>query len=361
MNEVKFLYGAKANYEALTTKDNNTLYFLTDTLQIFKGTAEYTKSCKMVSSLPQSGQVQGVVYIRTSDMTLHIFNGVDYVQLTKQVITAIPESGATDATLPTAKAVAEYVNSKIAAVEGKEGLFVTDVSYSAGVLSVSKNGEAVTTTMTGVAHDPSYEAATRTITIPVYGGENLVIALGKDAFVQSGSYNSETKSIDLVLTSGDPVSIPVGSLIDIYTGVATSSANVTVSSDNKISVAVKVSAKANNSIVLEEDGLYVALPDAYTKAETDAKVKAVSDALSEHTANAEIHITAAERTEWNAKATAQDVANAKSEAISAAAADAATKADAARDAAKTYADGLNEAMDTRVKAVEQQIQWGTIA
>ena len=60
MNEVKFLYGAKANYEALTTKDNNTLYFLTDTLQIFKGTAEYTKSCKMVSSLPQSGQVQGV-------------------------------------------------------------------------------------------------------------------------------------------------------------------------------------------------------------------------------------------------------------------------------------------------------------
>ena len=79
MAEVKFNYGTKANFEALEAKDNDTLYFLTDTLQIFKGAVEYTKSCKLVSTLPGSGQVQGVVYVRTSDFTLHVFNGTSYI------------------------------------------------------------------------------------------------------------------------------------------------------------------------------------------------------------------------------------------------------------------------------------------
>ena len=35
MAEVKFNYGTKAKFEALQVKDNDTLYFLTDTLQIF--------------------------------------------------------------------------------------------------------------------------------------------------------------------------------------------------------------------------------------------------------------------------------------------------------------------------------------
>jgi hypothetical protein len=43
---------------------------------------------------------------------------------------------------------------------------------------------------------------------------------------------------------------------------------------------------------------------------------------------------------------------AEADAVSAAATDATTKADAAREAAKTYADGLNTAMDTRVATLE---------
>lgn len=94
MAEVKFNYGTKAKFEALQVKDNDTLYFLTDTLQIFKGAVEYTKSCKLVSTLPASGQVQGVVYVRTSDFTLHVFNGTSYIQLNKATVTEIPASNA---------------------------------------------------------------------------------------------------------------------------------------------------------------------------------------------------------------------------------------------------------------------------
>ena len=63
---------------------------------------------------------------------------------------------------------------------------------------------------------------------------------------------------------------------------------------------------------------------------------------------------------WNAKVSQDELTAAKSEVISAAAADATKKADAARDTAKTYADGLNTAMDNRVKNVEGALTWKAI-
>ena len=361
MANVNFKYGAYVDYQKLAVKDSNTLYFTTDTLQIFKGATEYTKSVKMVSALPESGQVQGVVYLRTNDFTLHVYNGTEYVQLTKGAVTAIPASGATDTTVPTTKAVADYVNDKIAGVVGGKGVFVTDVSYKSGVLSVAKGDAPVTTTLTGVVHDATYDAETRTISLPVFGGDALTINLGKDLVVTSGKYDAKTKEIQLTITSGDVIKIPVGSLIDIYTGLATSTAEVTVSDENKISVRVKVSAKANNSITIEEDGLYVAVPDAYTKAETDQKVKTVQDALTGHIGDTVAHVTAEERKTWDGKVSTDQLATAKSEAIAAAAADATTKADKALKDAKTYADGLNTAMDGRVKETEKALAWQTIA
>lgn len=361
MNEVKFLYGTRANYETLTTKDSNTLYFLTDTLQIFKGSEEYTKSAKLVSALPTTGQVQGVIYVNTTDFSMHIYNGAEFVQLNKTYATAIP-ANPDDNSVPTTKAVATYVTNKIADVVGGVGTFVTDVEYipASGTLSVAKGGEPVNTVLAGVVNNPTYVAETRTITLPVFGGDSLVIELGKDAFVESGSYNSEDKTIDLVLTSGDEVIIPVGSLVDIYTGLATSTANVTVSSDNKISVAVKVSATANNAITIEEDGLYVALPDAYTKAEIDANIKVVADALNEHATDTDIHVTSAQKLSWDSKASADDVSAAKEAAIATAATDATTKANQALADAKEYADELNTTMGNRVSAVEDSLQWKTI-
>lgn len=246
-------------------------------------------------------------------------------------------------------------------VVGGKGVFVTDVTYNAGVLSVAKGDTPVTTTLTGVVHTPTYDAETRTIKMPVFGGDELTINLGKDMVVKSGAYNAETKEIELTISTGEVVKIPAAALVDVYTGGATKTASVTVSDKNVISVDVKVSAAENNNIEIKEDGLYVANPDAYTKTQTDEKIKAVNDALSGHSGDKVAHITAEERTAWNAKATTENVATAKSEAISAAATDAQKKADAALSSAKEYAAGLNTAMDTRVKAVEGQLTWQTIA
>lgn len=71
-------------------------------------------------------------------------------------------------------------------------------------------------------------------------------------------------------------------------------------------------------------------------------------------------ITADERAAWNAKPTQDELAAAKNEAISTAAADATTKADAALASAKTYADGLNTTMDGRVQVLEGAITWKSL-
>lgn len=86
----------------------------------------------------------------------------------------------------------------------------------------------------------------------------------------------------------------------------------------------------------------------------------MSDTLADHSANTIIHITAEEREAWNKKATVEQVNSAKDEAISIAAADATKKAESALSDAKTYSDGLNTAMDNRVKVVEGAITWKTI-
>lgn len=135
MAEVKFNYGTKAKFEALQVKDNDTLYFLTDTLQIFKGAVEYTKSCKLVSTLPASGQVQGVVYVRTSDFTLHVFNGTSYIQLNKATVTEIPAASASDDNVPTTKAVADYVDAAKEYADGLNTAMDTRVKVVEGAIT----------------------------------------------------------------------------------------------------------------------------------------------------------------------------------------------------------------------------------
>lgn len=66
----------------------------------------------------------------------------------------------------------------------------------------------------------------------------------------------------------------------------------------------------------------MAVPDAYTKVETDAKIKKVQDQLDGHSKDTVAHITAEERKAWNAKVSQDELTAAKSEVISAAAADA---------------------------------------
>ena len=93
---------------------------------------------------------------------------------------------------------------------------------------------------------------------------------------------------------------------------------------------------------------------AAQKAAEDAQ--AAADAEAERAAGVEggldTRLKAVEAAVGESGSVAGDIADAKQEAIDAAAADATSKANTAEGNAKTYADGLNTAMNTRVEALE---------
>lgn len=355
MANVSFKYGSYDSYKALAVKSADTLYFTTDTLQIFKGDKEYTKSCQLVTALPESGQVQGVVYIRSTDMTLHIYNGTGYTQLNKAIITAIAD-GATDDNVPTAKAVADYVTSKIDSVTGDVSKAIKSLKVDGNTVNFYTNSN-----MTG---DAAF-----TVDFPT----EMFLDQTKTEFVSKFKFSADTyvgatdpkldgKPVMVLAVKGEnPASctysfLNMAALVDTYKVKADGkNASTTVEiSGYEVEVKVNVSSETGNVLSLKDDGLYV---DSYSKAAIDEKVKTVSDSLNTHKNDAVAHITAEERTKWNAKPTQDELAAAKEAAITAAA----TNANTARDAAKEYADGLNTAMDTRVKAVEGAVAWTTIA
>lgn len=364
MANVSFYYGTKANFNSLQTKNADTLYFITDTLQLFKGEDEYTKQMEFVSQLPVNGEArQGILYVLASDFSAYRYTGSAYQKLFLGYAQQIPETSPTHDTVPTTKAVADYVNAKIESITGVQGGYVQDVTYSSsnGNLSVVKNNVTTTTQLSGVAHDVTYNAQTQVLTIPMFGSSNnLEISFTQLSTISGGSFNPETQNLELTLANGTTVEIPVGSLVDIYTGLATSTANVTVSQDKKISVDVRVSATSNNAITIEQDGLYVPLPDAYTKAQQDALFKTVTDTINDHIDNSDIHVTATDKASWDAKISNSQLTAAVTNAISTAAADATAKAEQALVDARSYADGLNNQAINRISVVERAVIWNTI-
>lgn len=73
LNLVNFRIGTSDRYVA-TTKDPNTLYFLSDTHQIMKGEDDYTSSIFIVDALPDN-PIKGKIYI--VDKTASAYQMVD--------------------------------------------------------------------------------------------------------------------------------------------------------------------------------------------------------------------------------------------------------------------------------------------
>lgn len=111
-------------------------------------------------------------------------------------------------------------------------------------------------------------------------------------------------------------------MIDIYTGGPTQSTVTEIGANKQIKVKVKISEEPDNAIKLLNDGLYAYIPNGYTKAEVDSRVKAITDELEDHIEDTVVHVTNAERAVWNSKVSSTQLAIAKAEAITTAEADA---------------------------------------
>ena len=118
MAQVLFRTGTKSQYNDLGTKDSSTLYFITDTHEIFKGETNYTDSVIVVTAFPSSDILQGKLYVNSSTLECKIYVGSSWVTINPGYVTTIDGSGTTnDAKLATIAAIKAYVKSQVSAQE----------------------------------------------------------------------------------------------------------------------------------------------------------------------------------------------------------------------------------------------------
>lgn len=213
----------KAKYTALATKDVDTLYFIKETQEIFKGEDLFTEPVRIVSELPAT-PAKGVVYIKSDTLEGSVWNGTSWT-----VIIAAAGSGITDISFDTS---------------GKN-------------LVYTKGGVPANVPITGFVTDATYDGATGKLSFPVQGGNAIEITLPKDNFVKSGAYDETNKVIVLTLQDDSEVTIPATDLVNVNTFADTATTAHTVGGDGTVSFSVKLSADAGNALVTKPDGLYM--------------------------------------------------------------------------------------------------------
>lgn len=145
---VKFIACNAAAY-AGGPKDNDTLYFVSDEQRLYKGAVAYSGGIfEAVSEFPELGN-RNTLYIKTSTGEVKYWNGTAYTQVVKPFATAV--ASADNGSLPTSKAVADYVAAEIAKIDA--GTLAADIA----VLKKGKADKA--TTLAGYGISDAYTKA----------------------------------------------------------------------------------------------------------------------------------------------------------------------------------------------------------
>jgi hypothetical protein len=260
MAMVQWIMTTSTAYLALATKDNNALYFLQDTKEIYKGATPYTEAVSFyTTTLPTKG-AQGKIYIESTTLKGDVWDGAAWKTVIQPVSQTVLE-GETPTTKPVSgAAVAAYVTAQSSAISAQA---VTNMVWDETnkAIKYTKNGTDTSVPLTKLGVTVAYDGATGVLTLKDSAGTSLsTVNLPLDNFVKSGTYNDTTKAMVLTLQDSSTVTIPAADLVKLYHEGDTNTANITISNvdgNNVITVDVKVSATANNAIVANADGLFV--------------------------------------------------------------------------------------------------------
>lgn len=310
-NVINFKFGTLANYNALQAKDNDTLYFADG--QIFKGDKVYSQKVVKVSALPEAPS-QGIIYV-LDDFSAKIYTGTDYVDIAVGTVGEIGDGTENDDKVVTQAAVKAFVSKKMAGMETAEQLQAKIDAAKEEAISTATDTASKDATSKVEAAKKALQQEIDSKVASVFRFKGAKENLGEVKAIENPSIG------DVWHTNDDGKEY-------VYTGTEWELLGFTV--------------------------------DLSAYATTDAVTKAINDKFAEVTKSLESYYT---KTQIDEKVGTINTAisDAKQAAIDAAATDAQEKATKALNDAKAYADGLNGAMDTRVKVTEDALTWSEIA
>lgn len=277
--------GLQDAYSKIAVKDANVLYFCTDTGKIYKGDVDFTNSVVVAASKPAT-PIVGKLYVLADTNTCEIYTGSAWKVVSYPMATTV-DVNSDDVHVASAKAIYDAIQAAVADLGGSAN---TVKSVAAGTdpatLKVTTgDGEESTVTVPGVAKAPVWDADARKLTVPVTGGDDVVVNIGKDIFIDPAAHNGydeATKSIVIYLNDGSgetkeptKISIPATGLVDVYTAQGGNGISANVTDGNVIEVSLVLDPDSKNALVLGTNGLMLDL-SAYAKT---ADVTNVTDAL----------------------------------------------------------------------------------
>lgn len=326
---LKFKYGLSTKFSTLTP-DANSIYFLTDTKQLFVGDAEYTRPVKHGAALPSGYAPENSIFVKETGTEREIYYSKDGTSWEK---IGLSSSDLND------------LENRVGIIEGKVTSWDAKVdSVKAGDKSITVGGTAKAPTVAvaiskDADNDLSLAADGLKVVVPaaaeysvikdaeagefaaVYhltkNGTNTGVAINipKDMVVKSGTVETnpegQTAGTYLVLVlanaTEDKIYIPVDSLIEYVTSGSKTGDMIVVdvSADHKVTATI-----TDGTVTLAK--LETSVQTKINQAHTHSNMT-ILNAINQDKVDA-----------W----------------------------DAAEQNAKDYADGLNSAMDTRVKALE---------
>lgn len=271
MNKVNFVGGTQALYNAIVTKDPDSLYFISDTQRIYKGDVDVTQSVIPVLNFPATG-VAGKLYIHKSTLETRIFEDGAWLTVDPGFVKTLEdlENAANGGKVATIDAFKAYVDK---AMDARVAALFDDAGFDDvnGNLGFHRTGGDTSDLrliqLTGVAHGPSYDATNLRITIPQYGKDDLVIDLPKDNFLTDAYFDKDYDFKDgttgpaivlVVKAEGQEtkeLAIPASAMANDYTAGKTDTIQVTIDADHKIKARVIIDANTADGTLMIWDGV----------------------------------------------------------------------------------------------------------
>lgn len=226
--KLQFVQLTQALY-ATQTIDQNTLYFCRDTNRIYLGSTLMSRPAQVVASLPATGAIQDTVYIRTSDGTIHYYDGSKFVQCYNKKVddTAVKSVTVNGGTLTTkdfdSNSSTTYINGLVSAV-----------AYEGGKLKLTVTNNGSTSTVEANVPVDNFLSTVSRKTV-----EAADLA-GTDATTVYKNCEIGDVGVLFTMVDGAKTFVKLTDLVDVYEESNSTSSAVTVSIDGyKVSAALK--------------------------------------------------------------------------------------------------------------------------